>query len=234
MECTRYTTDTTAAFITKAVEHLTVLIAAAITDRGECFIGLSGGSTPLPVYEALIKNTTIDWSKVFFFLVDERYVPVTDPNSNQSAIRQILHKNEHISDDHCIFPDTSLPLLPCIALYTKQLTALFAQHAPDIIILGMGHDGHIASLFPPVPEIAFGEVLVVQTETTTFAVKERISISPLVILSALQTVLLLQGADKHKTLNECLAAQLDPIRWPLHIPLSNGRMTVVEQGAVRG
>jgi 6-phosphogluconolactonase len=230
MNYTHLSTEHSDAFIAQAVLILVEKITAALAERQECFIGLSGGFTPLPIYEALLATDSIDWSKVYFFMVDERYISIDEPQSNQYRIRQILRKHPVILEEHCVFPDTTLPIPACIALYTKQLTALFAHHGPDIIVLGMGNDGHIASLFPPVPEAAFGEVLVLHTETDSFPVHDRITVSPLVLLAATTPILCIQGHEKLQTFNETIAAELNPVRYPLHVLLAHGRLIVVSQG----
>ena len=96
------------------------------------------------------------------------------------------------------------------------------------MILGMGPDGHITSLFPPVPEYAFGETIVVNTETDQFAVRERISVSALVLMAAKQHVLLLKGEEKMAVFEECVGSEIDPTRWPLHIALAAGGVEVIQ------
>jgi 6-phosphogluconolactonase len=161
-------------FVTQSVTWLTAAIKAAIADHGECIIGLSGGSTPKAVYTELAKVTGIDWARVTFFLVDDRLVPADHADSNQKLLADTLLAAGTIVIDQCIVPDTSKGAANAVAQYTKALTALFATTPPDIIVLGMGNDGHIASLFPPVPEAAFGQTLATHTQTDVFAVRDRI------------------------------------------------------------
>jgi len=218
-----------AVFIEQAVTILKQKILESIADRGECILGLSGGSTPRPVYEALGKETDIDWAKVKLFLADDRCVPAENSESNQKLVRDTLLKYAAIPARQCYFPDTSLPIDACVIAYTEALVHLFHEHAPDVLILGLGNDGHIASLFPPIAEDAFGEALVLHTTTDVFAVHDRISVSPLVIMSARTHLLLLHGAEKRKVFEECVHTDLDPVRWPLHVPLATGRTIVLHR-----
>jgi len=216
-------------FIQKSAETIAEKITAAIKKNGECTLGLSGGSTPKPVYEALGKNKDIDWQKVKLFLIDERYVPSDNDDSNQKLVRDTLLKNADVPDEQCYFPDTTLPIDDCVLAYARVFVDLFSKRSPDVMVLGMGTDGHVASLFPPVPEGAFGEVLALHTTTDDFAVRDRISISPLMLMASQWHVLLLKGEEKRKIFDECVNAELDPARWPLHVALGTERVTVIAE-----
>ena len=216
-----------AEFVTKSLGWIDAKIRAAITARGECLIGLSGGSTPKPIYEALAKDGTIDWNKVKIFLVDDRYVPATHKNSNQNFLKAALLDRIAIPAENVTVPDTTQPIAHCIDDYARQLVELLQLTPPDLVVLGMGPDGHIASLFPPVPKEAFGEVMVLHTTTDAFPVHDRISVSPLVIMTAQAHLLLLRGPDKRQILDEMLQSDVNPARWPMHVPLATGRVTVI-------
>lgn len=218
------------AFVRESADQIARAINGATAERGECILGLSGGSTPIPVYEALGRSTEIDWSKVKLFLVDDRYVAKTELESNQRLVRDSLLAHAPIPETQLLFPDTSLPLDACLATYVFGLINLFSAHAPDVLVLGMGEDGHIASLFPPVPEYAFGEELAIHTQTERFAIRDRISISPLVIMAAAQSFLLIRGEAKANLFDACLAsAEADPVRYPLHVALATGNLTAIIQ-----
>ena len=228
MNFSQQTTTSPQEFTDESVRILSSRIQDAIAHRGRCTLGLSGGSTPRSVYEALALVPDIDWSKVHIFLVDERYIDSSDDRSNQKLVRDTLAGPLDLPEEQLHFPDTSLEIQGCILEYTKDLTHLFSEAAPDIMVLGMGPDGHIASLFPPVPETAFGEVLVLHTTTDQFDVYDRISVSPLVLMSCQSHLMLLKGADKKEVWEQMLSEQQpSPVRWPALIPLATERMTVV-------
>jgi 6-phosphogluconolactonase len=125
-------------FLSSSVQWLQNEILSAMAKKGTCILGLSGGSTPGPIYEEVGKLTGIDWSKVYVFAVDERYTPPTDKDSNRNLVGRTLLKHSSIPKENIFFPNTTLPLEDCLAEYEKQLQTLFSSRGlPDIITLGM-------------------------------------------------------------------------------------------------
>ncbi len=222
-------TSSDSTFVSTAVSKIAEVITAAIKDHGNAIVGLSGGSTPRPVYEALAKSELIDWSKVTFFLVDERYCPAMSEESNQKMVKDSWIRQAH-HDVTFIFPDTSLPIDQCIAKYAKDLKEFWAQHLPDLMILGMGDDGHIASLFPPLTDIALSdERLVIGTTTDRFAVHDRISISLNAICAAEHPIILLKGTEKKKVWEEMMQSKENERRWPMKRVMEVGNVEVIAQ-----
>ncbi len=202
-------------FTQKAVEWVSHRMKRAIEDRGQCIIGLSGGSTPKQMYR-LLGQEDLDWSKVFVHLVDERYVPASHQDSNQRLVRDTLLMHAAIPEAHLIFPDTSLPLEECVQDYEGQVHAMWSHHLTDVMILGMGPDGHIASLFPPLqPHMMDDTRLVIHTTTDQFVIHDRITLTLNPIASAVSHVFLLTGADKKRTWDEMMASKEDETRWPV-------------------
>ncbi|NLG06853.1 6-phosphogluconolactonase, partial [Candidatus Peribacteria bacterium] len=144
-------TSGNAEFTAQSVVILQQKILNAIEQYDSCILGLSGGSTPRPVYEELGQRSDIDWQKVQLFLVDERYVPPDHAESNQKLVRDTLLKHADVPPDQCYFPDTSLGIEDCVLAYARSFVDLFAARPPDVMVLGLGPDGHTASLFPPLP-----------------------------------------------------------------------------------
>src|SRR3989338_1543921 len=97
------TVDSEAEFIDRSSAELEQAISDAIEEKGKCILGLSGGKTPRPIYEALGKLKAIEWDKVTIFLVDERYVPEDDEESNQSLVRETLLANAPIHESQMVF-----------------------------------------------------------------------------------------------------------------------------------
>lgn len=202
-------------FTEKAVEWISHRMKRAITDRGQCILALSGGSTPKQIYRKLGQED-IDWSKVFVLLVDERYVPASHQDSNQRLVRDTLLAHAPIPETHLVFPDTSLPIDECVQDYEGKVHALWADHMTDVCVLGMGDDGHIASLFPPLAPHMMDETrIVIHTTTDRFVIHDRITLTLNPIASASSTVFLLTGADKKRTWNEMLTSTEDETRWPV-------------------
>ena len=220
-------TRTDQEFLERSVETLAERIRQNIDEYGQAIVGLSGGSTPKPIYEALGKEE-IDWGKVTLFLVDERYVPADHKDSNQKMIRETLMKSALIPDARVVFPDTTRSINDCVDDYEQRLALVLAQGIPHIVTLGMGDDGHIASLFPPVGDAAFSDRLVIHTQTENFAVRDRISTTMVVIGSAERKIFFLKGAEKKKVW-ETMEHSFDITRWPAVAALNLGGGVVISR-----
>ena len=147
-------------------EHLSQAIADAIVDRlteavgdrGRGTLVLSGGSTPNRLYGLLASEYAdrLPWAKLHLFWGDERYVPHTDDASNFGAARDHLIDHVPIPADHVHpFPTDIAPPDAAAEAYAADLKAFFGDAPPvfDIILLGLGDDGHTASLFPGSPAL---------------------------------------------------------------------------------
>jgi 6-phosphogluconolactonase len=118
-----------------------------------------------------------------------------------------------------------MPLDACIEEYEKSLLALLDGRAPDIVILGMGDDGHIASLFPNDKTAIFEESRsVLHTTTDTFAIHDRITVTLPILKNAEHRIFLLIGEKKRATLNAMKKEKLNIERWPAHA-LCDGKTT---------
>lgn len=232
MDYEEITTTNADEFTTKSVSLLAERLEQNIEEFGHAILGLSGGSTPKPIYTELGK-ANLDWSKVSIFLVDDRYIDPTDNDSNQKLVRETLLVNADIPESQIIFPNTLSPLEDCIAIYEQKLAQLLSQGIPHIVTLGLGEDGHIASLFPPVPAEGYADRLVIHTTTDTFAVHDRISTTMVVIGSADRKIFFLKGEGKQFVWNEMMQSDAteDMDRWPARAALALGGGVVVTQFA---
>jgi 6-phosphogluconolactonase len=215
-------------FVERGVSLLRDEIADAIKQRGRAIVGLSGGSTPRPIYEILGKEK-LDWSRVYIFLVDERSIAKDHPDSNQFLLRSTLLRHAPTPESHLFFPDTSLSLNECVARYDEELRTLLRDDGADIVTLGLGEDGHTASLFPPLGEEAFGRNFAIHTTTDRFAVRDRISVTLRVLQEARHTVFFLSGAAKQTVWEEMLRSSEDFTRWPGQAALVSGRSVAITQ-----
>lgn len=206
----------TATYIADCATYLETAINRAVQRDGKCVLGLSGGSTPKPIYEALAK-CDVPWQKMFIFLIDDRYVPHDHPDSNVRLVTSTLLQAQppEWRIDHVLFPNTTLPYAECVRVYSNQLEKFFTHIGPpNVITLGMGDDGHIASLFPPVSQEAQGPDLVIATSTDRFAIRERISVTFPVLQASPEIVFFLKGAAKKKVWDDMLASPEEWSRWP--------------------
>lgn len=212
------TTVPSATFASRIAHEIATVVNRAVKERGRCFIGFSGGSTPGPVYQALRQEQNIDWSRVTLCLVDDRYVSPTHAASNQLLLRRTL-----LDDLQCpsesIVPNTSLNIALCVAGYEDAISQALAAHGGhfDLLILGMGDDGHIASLFPPLTVGTLENThLVLHTMTDRFEIADRISLSPAALKNAREAILLL-SAKKESVLRVLQESTEGPERWPLKL-----------------
>jgi 6-phosphogluconolactonase len=217
-------TDAGSDFARIATDVIAKHMRHAIRTHGDCIIGLSGGSTPRPVYE-LLADEAIDWTRVTVFLVDDRCVSSDHPDSNQYLIVSSLLKKA--AGAKAVFHDTSLPPEDAAKDYGERLTAMFTRPA-DIVVLGMGRDGHIASLFPPLTKDAFGPAAAIHTTTDVFAVHDRISVTLPVLASAAHAIFLFKGADKSAVWEEMMASDEDVRRWPAKAVTEGGHAEVIK------
>lgn len=219
--------DAHADFAQASATLIASKINSCIIDRDECILGLSGGGTPKPVYELLGKEQ-IDWQKVKIFLTDERYISPGHMESNERMVRQTLLAHAKIPGQNICFPDTTLPMGECLGNYVHGLKEQWSEHLADVIILGMGIDGHITSLFPPVaPDLMDDTRLVAHTTTDQFAVHDRITLTLNPIAAASSHVFLLKGEDKKRLWEEMIASGEDESRWPAKRILEQPDVTVV-------
>lgn len=215
-------------FTQRVAAEIEQAILDAIEAKGHCVIGLSGGSTPRSIYEELGSLVVIPWEKVTIFLVDERFVPVSDDRSNQKLVRQTLlagKGGKNIPERQRIFPDTSLLMEECVEEYEEKIHDLGEI---DVVVLGMGEDGHIASLFPDdVDALLEEERLVIHTNTNIFDVHDRMTVTLPVLAGAAKQFFLLQGEKKKKMFTEIMVANEDCVEYPAHALLKTGKTTWV-------
>jgi 6-phosphogluconolactonase len=159
-----------------AAELMSQLAAECINKRGIFTVALSGGSTPRTLYELLAQApylNTMPWAHVYLFWGDERYVPADHPDSNFAMASRSLIKHVPIPKQnvHRILTEHFLPE-EAAEVYENTLRDLFQSFASlsedglpvfDLILLGLGKDGHTASLFPDSPVLEEQERWVVAT-----------------------------------------------------------------------
>jgi 6-phosphogluconolactonase len=192
--------------ITSLEEGITRTIAdimrSAIRTYGSAHILLSGGTTPLVVYARLSKED-IDWGKVLIGLVDERYVPLDHPKNNERALREALGQ-EVCSKAHFI----GMVLDDKDAEHNLSIVSVEYQPfmvRTDFILLGMGKDGHFASLFPndAASEVDLrAEATKILCTTAPEFPTERITCSKGMLKHAKHAVLMITGTEKETLFND--------------------------------
>lgn len=179
-------------------------IGDARRDGRDLHIALAGGSTPKRAYE-LLAAIEGSWKHVHLWLGDERCVPSDHPQSNARMVRESLYANARAESPH--LHEVPSPEIPEDAawLYGLQLR----EHVPDaifdIVLLGMGPDGHTCSLFPGHPVLDVAHALVAPVRDAPKPPSERVTLTLPVVRSARFTLLLATGAEKRDALARALA-----------------------------
>ena len=181
---------------------------------------LAGGDTPRRTYELLARDpfkSEIPWQNVHLFWGDERCVSSTDPRNNAMAARKALIDNVPIPRGHVHPIRTELPPSDGAVDYERQLKSFFLYEEPvfDLVILGLGEDGHTASLFPGTASYPENKLVVV-TEKKGEEIK-RISLTPKVFNLASKVIFLVSGKNKAAVLQEVLYGPADPVRLPAQL-----------------
>ncbi|MEM1041862.1 MAG: 6-phosphogluconolactonase [Bacteroidota bacterium] len=200
-----------------AAETVVETLRAALAARGQASLVLTGGSTPGPLYRLLAASypDALDWEHVHVFWGDERHVPHDHDDSNARFAREALLDGLAVPDAQVYpVPTGGTPEADARA-YEQTLRAYFGDEATpafDLVLLGMGGDGHVASLFPDSPSLGEAERWVVATEAPPASpVRDRISLT-FPALGATRTVLfLVTGAGKAEAVASVFS---DPGRTP--------------------
>ena len=176
-----------------------------IDERGKASLLVSEGSTPKDLFQKL-SEADLEWSKVFISLVDERFLPDGHKDQNGTMVKSLLLKN-HAADAQFI-PLVSNADDPKANLHQAKEDVKQLPRPFTVVILGMGGDGHTASLFPQAPQLDVGMDLdskedLIMTEPIT-APYERITFTRKALLDTRHLVLHCYGADKKEVLNEAM------------------------------
>jgi 6-phosphogluconolactonase len=195
---------TPAALAAAAADRIVAVAGNAIRRRGRCLLALSGGSTPRLVYPLLASSPrvgAVDWSRLQIFWGDERAVPPDHPESNYGVARAMLldHLPGLRSDAVHRMPADAPDRVAAAAEYERRIRRLFAGDRPrfDLIWLGMGPDGHTASLFPGAGSLAERQRLVMTaTAPAGMAVADRMTFTLPLINAARSVLFVVAGHDK--------------------------------------
>jgi 6-phosphogluconolactonase len=214
-----------------AAEEVIRVATDAIAQRGRFTIALSGGSTPKNLYTLIAANAgaSLPWDKVFFFWSDERHVPLDDPDSNYRMAKESLLSKIPAPPSN-IFPvPAGKPDAEAAANdYEQTLKKFFASgNEPprfDLILLGMGPDGHTASLFPETPALQEKSRLVAANWVEKLKTS-RITFTLPLLNSARYVLFLVSGADKAAVLHEVLEGNAPAEKYPSKLVRpSNGKL----------
>lgn len=194
---------------TAASTHIATAIRSAVAARGRCDLALAGGSTPKRAYELLARHE-LPWAALHCWFGDERCVPHDHPDSNYAMARAALF-------DRVALPAANVHRVEAECPDREQTARAYDAALParlDLLVLGVGPDGHTASLFPGSPAL-------LETKRRVVAVvgskppPHRLTITPLVIAAARSVLVLASGAEKAAAIRRALS---DPEVSPSECP----------------
>lgn len=208
--------------MTALTEQISQQLRNSIAENQTASMALSGGRTPIPLFEQLSQQD-LNWDKVTTTLVDDRWLAETEDNSNGRLVRQHLLQNQAAAADFIGLYQDGVDAYEAQEACNQRLSALPKQF--DCIVLGMGNDGHTASLFPCSDDLAtaLSSTQHCAAVTPTTAPHARMTLTPHRLLQSKQRILLLTGEDKLATLEQALAdthVETMPIRLFLQQPLT--------------
>jgi len=208
----------------------------AIEERGRFAVVLAGGSTPKVAYEILARDyaETIDWGRVHAFFGDERSVPPDHEDSNYRMAREALLDHVPVGGVHRMRGE--LPPEDAASAYEDELRGFFgAEGLPrfDLILLGIGGDGHTASLFPETSALEVTDRLAVANPVLKLDTT-RITLTAPVLNAARAVNFLVAGEGKARALKEILEGDADPRMYPAKlVQPPGGPAWMVDRAAVR-
>lgn len=209
-------------FAVEAAGLIAAELMASLRERGVAALVLSGGGTPVAVYRHLAgESFPIDWGRVHVFWGDERLVPPDDPGSNFHSAQDALLRQVPIPAGNIHRIRGELPAAEAVADYHTRLRGWAAVHDPgaphpwprfDLVLLGLGEDGHTASLFPGSP-VAPAEPVLAVTADYQGRPAGRVTLTPLVFNDARHLMFLITGANKAPAIR-AMSEVLDLERFP--------------------
>jgi len=211
--------DERESMFTALADHLAALLTAGLTERGEASLVVPGGSTPKPLFTSLSRRA-LDWSKVTVTTSDERWVPENDPASNAKLVRESLLTGHAVTAR--LVPLTNGAEDPESG--ERAVTEAFrAVPRPfDAVVLGMGTDGHTASLFPGGDNLIAalaGSPTPVRAIRAPGAPQPRMTLTAPTLLDAREVILLITGGEKRRVLGQATTegpVEEMPVRAVLH------------------
>ena len=203
------------ALARRGAERIVELVRAAVGERGRCSVALAGGTTPRTTYEVLgssALSAALPWAAISWYFADERAVAPDHPESNYRAARETLFAGR---------PQTleRVHRIEAEAADLELAARAYAELLPDpldLILLGIGEDGHTASLFPGSPVLAERNARVAVV-TGPKPPNPRLTLTAPVIEAAREILVLVSGAGKAEALARALAGPLDVTAVPAQL-----------------
>jgi len=221
-----------------AAERMVAWLAAAIAERGQAHVALTGGSSATGLYRELreLPADALDWSQVHLWWGDDRFVPLDHPHSNAGTAYALLGIGEVADAGVGLAARVPVPTANVHPVPTDETNASAAEryeaeiraYLPlddqgqpvfDVILLGMGPDGHILSVFPGSAALEPGvpAVMPIPAPSHVEPHVERVTLTPGVLEAARHVLVMVAGAGKAEMVRQVLEGERDPQRWPAQL-----------------
>lgn len=206
--------------------HIIGILKEALAGQDRTTMALSGGSTPRLLFEQMAQSG-FAWDRVHFFWADERCVPPADPQSNYQLAEEFLFTPARIPHSNVHRVEGELSPAQAAAHYVEEIRNFFGL-APgelprfDIVQLGMGPDGHTASLFPGSPALDDREFIAAAVSSPK-PPPWRVTLMPGVLLAAGHSVFLVSGEDKAEAVRQVFQGDYAPQRYPAQMVSRHGQ-----------
>lgn len=218
-------------------DEIVATIAEAVAERGSCAVALAGGSTPSAIYRCLAKPprvSEVDWVKVKLFWGDERWVPRGDTQSNFKMTHETL-LGQISGTGPKIFPvptDEASPAAGAAAYAATIRRELGDVPVFDLVILGIGEDGHTASIFPHSPVLQGGATVCAAVEQPEEK-KPRITLTPDVLFGARRIIFIVKNDSKADIMKRVLEGpeSIDEIPSKLYTRAADRTTFFLDSGA---
>lgn len=207
---------------TKAAIDLFITSArSAIEERGVFSVALSGGSTPMKLYAGLAESDGqegVDWANIHLFFGDERHVPPDHPDSNFLMVQNTLLDKVSIPADNVHRVKAEMEPRMAAFNYEDELRAFFNEEWPrfDLVLLGMGNDGHTASLFPNTAGLNEEQRWFIANPIPSQG-GWRLTLTKHAINAAHKVVVLVSGSSKAEMVSEVQTGNYDPTHKPIQL-----------------
>jgi 6-phosphogluconolactonase len=247
----------------EAAARIAASLADAVKVRARADWATTGGSTPVAIYRRLAARPLVDavpWAGVHVWWGDDRFVPRDHPQSNVKPFDDVLLGIGGAEEGTAGAGYAGVPLpaenvhpfrtteaigrgagaARCAAALADELRAAELPEQDgwpvfDLMLLGIGPDGHVLSVFPGSPALDSSELaLAIPAPTHIEPHIERVTLNPAVIGVARQVIVVAQGAEKAAMLAQVLGADRDPQRWPAQLARRDGAVWILDEAAASG
>jgi 6-phosphogluconolactonase len=214
------------ALINAITGRIANLLTDAVKKRGQASLSVSGGTTPVPMFEAL-SRVDLDWHKIVISLVDERWVPVSEKDSNENLVRTHLLQNKAAAASFIGMKTAAATPSAGEKECAERLKHIAMPY--DVMVLGMGSDGHTASLFPGAEKLpaavdmASGRICTAIAPAA--AAHERMTLTLPAILNSREIIVHISGAEKQKVYEQAISEGL-PEEMPIRYILRQAKIPV--------